>query len=154
MALAAASLRMVTLSTLDISKSKIRVIPVSNPSRINRGRFGSFSNILRRSPPPSPPRLNDEVPLNSILGILFGSDPNSRLSKVPSEGSRLRRLSKTFEVPAANNSSAIIIRAEPVKLSPGRSKRPVMTTASKATNDCFSLTLIGLLISAVRVSVS
>ena len=91
MALAEASLKIVRLAIRSISKSLIFCTLASKPSKMNNGAFGSFTYEPFRSISSLPISM-DEAPRKVIFGSLFGSEPNSMLSKIIKEGSKFLRL--------------------------------------------------------------
>ena len=70
------------------------------------------------------------LPRNAIVGILFGSEPYSKLSKIINDGSRFFKLANTLELLTFFKSSPFMVKAEPVKLPAFRWKIPFTTTSS------------------------
>ena len=122
MAVDAASLSSVT----DATRFMLRFITVSRvvskPSRIKSGWLGSepYSSF-------SPATL--DLPRISTSGILLGLDPESALSIILKDGSRVFRLWSTFCAPTLLSSSPLKVAEEPVKLSFLRRYTPVTTTS-------------------------
>ena len=105
------------------------------------GAFGSFTYDPLMSISSVPMSMED-APRKVIVGSLFGSEPNSRLSKIINDGSKFFRLWKTFALPTRFKSSFFIVMDDPVKLSALRSKIPVTTTSSSSPNSSSIATLI------------
>ena len=89
----------------------------------------AYVPLMSRS---SVPISMDDAPRKVIFGFLFGSEPNSILSKIINEGSKLFKLWKTFALPTRFKSSFFIVTVLPVKLSALRSTIPVTTTSSSS----------------------
>ena len=86
--------------------------------------------------------LIEDLPLNIISGIAFGSDPKAILSINKIEGSRFFKDCKTFELPTRFSSSLLMVFTEPVKVLAFRSKTPFTTTVSRVSADSFKMMFI------------
>ena len=123
MAVAAASFNTVILCTRSILKSLIVSKSDSNPSRINKGWFGSVSYSSVKPTILLLPRI-------SILGKWLGSEPNSLFSIMANEGSRVFKLCNTLWFPTILSSFEVKVVVDPVKFSFLRVKIPFTTTSS------------------------
>ena len=135
MAVAAASFKIVIVSIRFTSKSYIFCTSTSKPSKINTGKLGLFSKVVRwvlfccstSNPLACPIEVSPRI-LNS--GKALGSDPHSLLSLIRKEGSNVCNAAITFFEFTFINCSFVTVVALPVKLSLRILEYPVTTTSS------------------------